>query len=278
MIFNLRNSKGEEMPLFDNPYFITTDVDGMTEADVAVSSSVMSNVDGDIINAQSVNPRSITITLRVRQEINPEIAKRYILSFVKPKREASLYLDYKDRQMTISGVIQNITMPRFSNAVAMQFTLYCSQPFWEDVNPFMTEITNILSMHHWSIVPKEQADIVMGEIMESYRQSIVNEGDIAIGMDMSILALGEVKNPMIYLDGTSEFFGLTLTMAENDILKICTIKGKKSATLNGESVLDKVMQGSTWLQLEVGKNDIVINDDNHAKNVQFTLVSTERYI
>ena len=278
MIFTLRNSRGDEMPLFDNPYFTLMDVDGMTQADVAVSSSVMSDVDGDIINAQSVNPRSITLTLRIKQEINPEIAKRYVMTFVKPKKEATLYLDYKNRQMTITGVIQSLSMPRFTNGVAMQFTLYCSEPFWEDVNALVTMISDVVSLHHWEIVPKEEADIVMGEIMERYSQIVTNDGDVATGMNITILAMGDVKNPMIYIEGTGEFFGVAVTMKSMDELRICTIKGKKSITLNGELILDKVMQGSTWLQLEVGRNEIVINDDYGAVNMQFSLTSKEKYI
>lgn len=266
------------MPLFNNPYFTVTDIDGLTQADVSVSSTVMSDTDGDILTAQSVNPRSITLTLRIKQEINPEIAKRYVMSFVKPKASGSLYLDYKDRRMTITGVVQSLEMPRFSNAVAMQFTLYCSQPFWEDVEALAEMIANIVPMHWWPIEPKEEPDIVMGEIMETYTQSITNNGDVAIGMDITIVALGPVQNPIIYREGSNDFFGVTVTMETLDELRICTIKGRKTVTLNGELILDKVMQGSTWLQLEVGNNEIVINDDNGAVNMQFSLVSRERYV
>lgn len=278
MELNFISSTGAEMPLFNNPYFTVTDIDGLTQADVSVSSVVMSDTDGDIITAQSVNPRSITLTLRVKQEVNPEIAKRYIMSFVKPKKQGSLYLDYKERRMTITGIVQSFEMPRFSNAVAMQFTLYCSQPFWEDAEALIAMISDVVSMHYWPIVPKEEPDIIMGEIMETYTQSITNNGDVAVGMDITIVALGDVQNPMIYREGSNEFFGVTVTMSELDELKICTIKGEKTVTLNGELILDKVMEGSTWLQLEVGNNQLVINDDYGAVNMQFSLVSRERYV
>lgn len=292
MIFSLRNSRGDEMPLFDNPYFVVTDVDGMTQADVAISSSVMSDFDGDIINSKTVNPRTITITLRVKQHLNPEIVKRYVMSFVKPKKECTLYLDYKERQSTITGVVQSLDMPRFTNAVAMQFSIYCSNPLWEDLNAFATMITNVTSLHYWPIIPKETPDIVMGEMMDAYKQEIINNGDVSIGMDIIIVANGDVKNPMIYREESSEFFGINVTMKKLDELLICTIKGEKTIilrtwekdpeteeTINIDTLIfDKIMEGSTWIQLDVGKNNIVINDDYGAKNMQCSITCNERYV
>lgn len=278
MILNFIGANNEEMPLFENPYFTVTNIDGLTQSDVAISSNVMSDVDGDFINAQTVNPRNVTITLRVNQNINPEVFKRYVMAFVKPKQKGSLYMDYRDRAMTLTGVVQSIDMPRFSNAVAMQFTLYCSQPLWEDAEQLLAQISDIVSMHRWPIIPKEEPDIIMGEIMETNTQTITNGGDVAVGMIMTIVALGDVSNPIIMRENSSEFFKVDVTMKEKDELIISTVKGSKSVVLNGENIIDKVAKDSTWLQLDVGKNYLVIDDDNGGNAMQFTLVARERYV
>lgn len=278
MYINFRNSAGEEMPLFDNDYFVVTDIDGLTMADVAVSSNTMSDMDGDIINAQSVQPRNVTVTLRVKQEVNPEDCKRYITGFVKPKQKGVLVMNYRERTMLLTGVIQSIDMPRFSNAVAMQFTLYCSQPLWEDAEALVAMISDVVSFHYWPIVPKEEPDIIMGEIMDTNMQTIINGGDVAIGVKMTIVALGEVVNPIIYRDASSEFFGVDITMQERDELIINTVKGEKDITLNGVSIIDKIKEGSTWLQLEVGRNSLIVDDEHGAENIQFSLMTRERYV
>lgn len=278
MILNFRDAKGGEMPLFNNPYFTVTDIDGMTQADVGISSTVISDMDGDIVNSATVNPRTVTITLRIKQGVNPEICKRYVTQFVKMKQKGSLYMEYKERTAVLTGIIDSFDMPRFTNAVAIQFSLYCSQPLWEDAQVLVAMISEVVSMHHWEIVPKDDADIVMGEIMDTKMQTIVNNGDVPVGMRMTIVALGNVSNPMIYREESSEFFGVSVTMSDLDELIISTIKGEKTVTLNGENVIDKVMEGSTWLQLEVGENEFVISDDYDAEYMQFSLTARELYV
>lgn len=287
MILNIRNKNGEEIPLFDNPYFTITDVDGMTQSDVAISSNSIADMDGDVINSQSITPRTVTITLRVNAGINPEECKRYITAIVKPKQINTLYMDYKERHATLTGVVQSISMPRFSNAVAMQFSLYCSQPLWEAVELLEAIISDITSLHYWAITPKETPDIVMGEILDANMQEIINSGDVAVGMIITIVALGAVKNPIIHREETGEFLSVGIEMKANDELIISTIKGEKSityTTTNEEgiretsNIIDKIVEGSKWLQLEVGANKFIVNDDNGAVNMQFSFTARERYI
>lgn len=279
MYLTFLTAKGEEMPLVDNDYFTLTDFDAMTQSDVSISSNSMADMDGDIINSQQITPRTVTLTLRINSGVNPEEAKRYITNFVKPKQTGILRLNYRDRDTTLTGVVQSITMPRFENGVAMQFSLYCSQPLWEDVQALYAYITDVISLHHWAITPKEVPDIVMGEILDARTNSITNTGDVAVGITMTIVARGgTVVNPRIMRGNSYDFFEVDITMNEGEELVICTIKGSKSVTLNGENVIDKVVRGSTWLQLEVGRNDIIITDEYEGVNMQFSLVARERYV
>ena len=279
MYLAFRTITGEEMPLVDNPYFTVTNIDGFTRADVGISSVAMSDMDGDIINSQTVTPRTVTITLRINGGVNPEEAKRYVTMFVKPKQTGILALNYKDRDTTLTGVVQTLDMPRFTNGVAMQFSLYCSQPLWEDVNALYAYITDIISMHHWPITPKVVPDIVMGEILEQKGQYVTNNGDVPVGMEISIIANGgAISNPKIMRENSYDFFSVDITMAERDELIISTVRGKKSVTLNGQNVIDKVTRGSTWLQLEVGINRLIITDDYEGVNMQFSLKARELYV
>lgn len=278
MYINFMNAAGEEMPIFGNDYFTVTDIDGLTKADVGVSSNTMPDMDGDIINSMTVTPRNVTVTLRVKDGVNPEDCKRYITGFVKPKQKGTLVMNYRNRTMLLHGVIQAMDMPRFSNAVAMQFTLYCSQPLWEDAESLLAMISDVVPLHWWPIVPKDEADIVMGEIMDANMQTIINGGDVPVGVKMTLVSLGDVANPRIYRDGSTDFFGVDITMAKRDELIITTVKGEKNVTLNGVSIMDKITLGSTWLQLEVGRNVIAIDDDYGAENIQFSLVAKELYV
>lgn len=278
MYMAFRNADGDEMPIFDNEYFQIVDIDGITLADVSVSSASIADGDGDVINAQSINPRSVTFTIQVRQGVNPEACKRYVSNFVKPKQPGSLFLSYRDRDMVLSGIIQSVSMPRFSNAVAMQFVLYCSQPLWENELAITSVISGMIDLHRWEIVPKFNADIVMGELMEANTSDVINDGDVAIGMKIQIVALGTVVNPRIMREETEEYFRVNVTMGEKDELTICTVRGEKTVDLNGENIIELVDRDSIWLQLEPGRNRLVIDDDNGGVYMQVTLTARERYV
>lgn len=271
-------AEGVKIPLVGSDYFTITDIDGMTQGDVSISATTMSDTDGDYINSQAVNPRDVTFTLRFKDTVPVEDTKRYILHYFKLKREAVIELDYKNRVSRLTGTVQSIEIPRFGLGVTAQISLHCSNPFWEDVQAIQEAINDITNLHHWAIHPTSEEPIVMGEIMDAYRRTIINDGDVSVGIRMVVIVDRDVSNPKIMRDETSEFFEVAVDMHEKDELVISTIKGKKYVTLNGVSVINKVVAGSTWLQLEVGANVFVTTNNLGGKGMTFNVFANERYL
>ena len=282
MKLQLVTGNNEKVPLMGNPWFDITDFDGFTQGDVSMSVSNLANADGDVLTAQYVNARDVTLTLHFKDMIRPEQAKRYLLQYFKLKKEVTIELDYQDRTSRLTGTVQSIEIPRFALGIRAQISIHCSNPFWQDINEIAMAISNVIAMHHWPINPTAEEPIFMGFITDAYQTTIVNNGDVEVGMVITITAdVGDeetVSNPRIMIDRTALFFEVAVDMKKNDELVINTNRGQKSVRLNGENVINKIVTGSTWLQLEVGSNTIVCTNSLGGTGMVYNVSANERYL
>lgn len=284
------NKNGEALPLVKNSYFDLINVDGMTAANTAISSIVIGGVDGDTINNIQAQPRGIVFDLRIKDYINVEDAKRYILSFVKLKQRCALVWTQNARTLQIDAVVEEIVMPRWKQGVTMQISLHCPRAFWEDIADVISQISAAKNLHYFTTIEGDmlyfpEAGIPLGEYDTSRTRTFVNTGDVSVGMTIEIIAYSTVTNPIIY-DQNGNFFGVgygdgdkQVVMNAGDKIVITTQAGQKNVMLNGSSVIDKIKPRSTWLQLEAGENEFSINsDDADIDNMTFTLIYKQRYI
>lgn len=270
------------MPLLGNEYFTLTDVDGFTRVTSEISSVTVPFVDGDQVTNIQAQPRTVVLYLRLKQAVGIETAKRYILQYVKPKLEGTIQLQQGGRNIQLVGKVEAIELPRFQQGCVMAITLHCSQPYWEDINFVVQEISNIINLHYFPIdqgglaFPTE--GVPFGAYDDDLTQQFDNLGDVETGMIITIIALGEVTNPKIYNTLTGEYIGVTTTMQGNDEITISTIKGQKTITKNGVNIIDKIMSGSTFLQLAVGTNEFTIESESGIDDLYFTLTYKQLYV
>lgn len=277
------SARGNLMPLVNNPYFNLSGCDGLTSTNIALATSTVPSMDGDTVNNLQAQPRSIVLYLEARQGKSVEEVKRYVTSFVKPKLPGALRWKQNEREIEITGIVQAVEMPRFSQKCVMQITLYCSAPYWADIDYLNTELSNIVDMHYF---PQDMGGLhfteegaPFGVYERNYIKSFTNEGDVASGMLITITALSVVTNPVLYSIATGQFIGIIDTLAAGDEVVISTYKGNKTITKNGENIIDKIKPGSTFLQLEVGSNEFMIDSgDDDISNMYFTLTYKRLYV
>lgn len=284
------SARGERLPLVGNELFDLTNIDGQTSAEASISSSTTGGTDGETVNSVQANPRTIISDLRIKSGVDVESAKRHILKIIKLKQRGSLEWKQNERTVTISGIVESIDMPRWTNSVVMQFSLHCDQPFWEDVENVIQEISEAIDLHYFTDSPTDmlyfpEEGIPLGEYNTLRTRDYYNDGDVAVGMEISIVAFETVTNPIIY-DGEGNFLGVghgsgarQLVMHEGDNLVITTHKGNKRVTLNGANVIAKIKPRSTWLQMAAGYNLFTIDsDDDSISNMSFSLIYKQRYV
>ena len=300
-----RSARGEELPLSENPLFYLTNVDGLTSASGAVASSSVGAGDGDSVNSVRVDPRGIVLDLRIKSGANVEQAKREILRVIKIKQRGTLIWTQEERTLTISGIVETIEMPRFTNAVTLQISMHCDVPYWEDAENIISNISGEDGLHYFTenasdmlFFPAE--GIPFSEYDTIRTKPVFNDGDVSVGAEIHIIALDKVTNPIIR-DANGNFFGFgfekkyvstdpagnqisstsrqEVVLSSGDELIITTHRGNKTATLNGTNIIDKVKPGSTWLQVEAGENQFSIDAvEESVTNMSFFLMFKRRFI
>lgn len=289
MELNYKNANGSVLTLIDNPYFFLVNVDGQTTATSDISSVVIGGIDGDTANNVQAQPRSITLDFKIKSGVDVELAKREILKVIKLKKKGELIWTQNEKTVSIFGIVESVDMPRWENGVMMQITMHCEQPFWEDIDYIIQEISEAISLHYFTENPLDmlyfpEEGIPFGEYDLVRTKTFYNDGDVAVGVEIEIVAYGTVTNPIIYAtDG--KFFGVgygtgnkQVVMHQGDYIIVSTHKGAKSVKLNGVSVIGKVKPNSTWLQLEAGENSFSINSDEEFASVIFNMIYKQRYI
>lgn len=283
LTLNFISARGGVLPLAKNENFWLQGADGMTLASTSISSNTVPTMDGDTVNNVQANYRAIVLYLEIKPGNNVEDVKRYIMSYVKPKLRGTLKWTQNGRELQISGIVESIEMPRFSDKCIMQITLHCAQPYWEDIEALVAEISLYVDMHYF---PAEQGGLAFpadgipfGVYDQERTKTFTNHGDVSVGMTISIRALSTVTNPVLYDLVTGKYIGVNTTMDAGDDIIITTEKGNKNITKNGEIIVDKIKPGSTWLQIEPGDNEFQINsDDADTSNMYFSITFKRRYV
>ena len=286
--FDFISQRGDVLSLSANPDFILTHIDGQTTASASVSSDVIGGVDGDTVSNMQADFRPLIFDLRIKEGVDVEDAKRRILRVIKLKQNGTVVWEQNGRTVEISGKVERIDMPRWAKGIVMQVEMHCEQPFWEDINAVVESISEAIDLHYFTDIPTDmlyftEEGIVIGEYDTTRSKYFFNAGDVSVGLEIDIIALATVTNPIIY-DADGNFFGVghaenQVVMQSGDKIVITTHRGKKGVTLNGVSIFNKIKPNSTWLQLATGDNQFAINSDDDAlDNMAFSLIYKQRYI
>lgn len=275
-------ANGNTIDLFNNSFVQIIAADGLTGVSSKIAASTTPSMDGDKVNNIQTAPRGIVLDLYVKKPVSVEAAKRYILRTIKPKQRGRLQMIQDDRKIEISGIVETIDMPRFSESVTMQVVLYCSQPYWTDIENMVVQLARVLDMHYFPLdvggLAFPVAGIPFGEYDLNMTRTYTNDGDADCGMIISIVALGDVLNPTIYKSDGS-YIGVNDAMEVGDEIIINTVRGEKSITKNGTNILSKIKAGSTFLQMDTGDNEFTIDSDGQTEgNVYFLLSFKRRFV
>lgn len=292
MDFVFENSRGEVLKLWKNDLFYLINNANQTHANAAISALTIGDIDGDVPTNVRTQPRTITLTLRINPAVDVEYAKREILKVVKLKQSGILRWTQDNRTLEIKGIVESVDMPRWNNAVAMQITLHCSVPYWEDFEETIQEIDDSIGLHYFTAEDDYSSDMLFfpeegipfSEYNASRSRTFYNAGDVAVGMNIEIVAFDTVTNPIIY-DTNGNFFGVgyglkPIVLSSGDVVQICTIRGQLSVKKNGSTnLMNYVKPRSTWLQLQTGENLFRIDsDDDATDNKTFFLTYKQQYI
>lgn len=288
----LTNKRNQTLDLLGNrDKFILSAVEGLHGVETEIGESETPYTDGAIIEEENVKalPRGIEMTFTLRGNIKASID--FFTSIVKSKQFVTLREIEDGRDIAVKGIATIPPYSRMMQTCKIVLTIYCGQPYWEDVNYLVEVLSNTLDLLNF---PYEGQYFTsegrpFGEIDTSLTKTFTNTSDTAVGMRINLVALGTVVNPRIICGSGTQvgwYMQLNLTLQADDLVEISTEKTNKYITINGldtyngEPILNYLeWQGNDWLQLETGENtfSVTTQDEETNGNVYFSLIYKGRY-
>lgn len=285
------NSKEASMNAIHNPYMTLTAVDQLHGVDNEFSTSTSPYFDGDYVNHTRTSPRTITLTYSLKTPIEDSL--NYFNSIVKSKQKATLIETKEDgTQIKIEGIVTVPPYSRWSDTCAIQIQMYCSKPYWRDLQAIIEDISNVINLHYFPYESEEkliandgglafpESGIAFGVYDLDATKGFTNNGTKPVGMIIEIVALSQVTNPRISKVNSddNEFIGVNMTLQTGDWIRINTNKGEKSVTnADGEIYNEVIYSGDDWLQLDTGYNELSITSEEGTGNMYFTIYFNQEW-
>lgn len=286
----LTNKNNQELDLLNNrDKFILSAAEGLHGIETSIAESETPYTDGATVESVKALPRGIELTFTLRGNIQKSI--EYFTGIVKSKQFVTLREINGDRDITVKGIATIPPYSRMMQTCKIILTVYCPQPYWEDVSYIVGTISEYIDL--LSFPEQGQYFTVTGRpfgaIDITLTKTFNNKSDTAVGMLISVVAIGEVVNPRISCSTGEQngwYMQLNLTLKADDELRINTVKTEKYITINGletynnEPILNYLeWQGNDWLQLETGANTFSVSTEDGTTNsyVSFNLIYKGRY-
>jgi hypothetical protein len=290
MKLSIINKNNEILDLLNNTNkFILFKAEALHGIETDISESESPYMDGSNIDIVKALPRGIELTFKLVGEVKDSI--NFFTKYIKSKQFVTLREIEDDKDIIIKGVA---TIPPYSRMLQdceLTLTIYCGQPYWEDINYVVEIISEKIDLLFFPINGQYFTSIgrPFGVIDTSLEKTFINKGDVSVGMLLNLVALGTVTNPRISCSSGEQngwYMQLNLTLQSNDEVKINTVKGNKYITINGSDsyngkpILSYLeFKGLDWLQLETGANTFNVSTSGGAtnSNVYFNINYKARY-
>ena len=243
--------------------FRCLDINGIASVDVTFQPLTNPYVAGSVLVNEHDDLRIISIDLDCGHEY-----RDYVTNFFAAGNPGRLtmkwgnnerYIDYKIADMDID---QNCVCRRLK----VLLTLHCPDPYWNDMDDFGENLADTNRLLATPFVWLTDENYVVSYSKYSTQVALSNNGNVPIGVKLRIYATGTVLNPRINIG--DEFIKVRAELNRNDILEISTVRRQKYVRLNGENILHRVDEESSFIELPVGTHTITWGADDGVQHMQ----------
>lgn len=286
----LINKNNQVLDLLNNrDKFILSAAEGLHGIETEIAENETPYTDGSTVESVKALPRGIELTFILRGNIGESIS--YFTSIVKSKQYVTLREIEGNRDITIKGIATIPPYSRMMQSCKITLTVYCPQPYWENVKNFVVALGEITDLLYFPVEGQffTEHGRPFGVIDTSLTKTFTNNSDTSVGMILAVTAIAEVVNPRISCSSGEQngwYMQVNITLQSSDYLEISTVKGNKyitvngNETYNGEPILSYLeWRGKDWLQLENGDNTFSVSTKDGATNsdLHFDLIYKGRY-
>lgn len=267
----IENAKGNEIVLTQNESnYQVINVEGLTPPTAQLYTNAVANMDGAKFKSSKLDMRNLVLTIKINGDVEANRINLYKCFGIG--KWCKLFYKNDSRDVYIEGYIETIECPLFTVNQQMQINVVAPNPYFNSVEIIYCDISLVLAAFTFPFAI-EEAGIVIAELVPNKVTPVINDGEFTTGANIVMRALADnVSTPTIFNSDTGEYMTIDTILNKGDVLRINTNKGSKSIVkiVNGveTNIINYLVYGSTWLQLETGVNNFTYDAGAYAERLE----------
>lgn len=271
-------SNKKELEMNDKTDIKVIDIQGI-EASSYTINTTQSEQDGSTVTSVKIEAREITITGDIEKNESELVNREKLIRFFNPKQEGEIIITRNNISRKIQYRVSSLDFVTNKMYECIDFTLVLEsteEPYFSDAKNSGNYLTAISPQFTFplSISPTKN----MGYRTFKPVMPLVNDGDKETGIEIIVTAKrGKMDNIKLILNN-NEYIKVNVTLNQWDELRINTNPRKKSVTLNGTNIINKIDRNSTFFNLKIGKNILKYECENGNTNIDIDVQFYRKYL
>ena len=231
-------------------------IEGLNPPHGTVNTTVIVGMDGALYNSAKLETREIVITLKINGDAEQNRLALY--SYFRTKEWCRFFYTNESRNVYIDGYVTNVECSLFEQEEIAQITILCPAPYFSDLTEIVDDISSTVALFTFPFSINEDEPIPISELIENREANVINSSETEVGITIEVTFFSAANSVEIRNATTGEDITVNYSFQNLDVLKIVTVKGKKSLRLmrdgNEINLFPALKKGSVLFQLQVGSN------------------------
>lgn len=278
--------------------FLISRIDGLGPPKAEIGMIDLATNDGSRYNSAKVTPRNITMDIIFHDNeagLSIEELRQKSYKYFPIKKEIKFLIETDKRVCETYGYVESNEPVIFGERAGTSISIICPDPYFYSSGGDGTTVSIFYAIEpnlefEFSNESLSSDLIEFGIITQESEQTIVYEGDVGVGILITVHALGPVENISIVNTQTYESMRIdtdrlaTLTgngMGNGDTIMISTVLGRKYATLlrSGTyyNIINCIDRDVDWFQLSKGDNIFAYMAEEGYSNLEFSIKNQTLY-
>lgn len=272
----VKNELGFELQLTQNEnMFKVTNISGLEPPKMAIYSSNVYTIAGEVFNYAKDEKRNIVIEMFLVNDVSYDI-NQLVTAF---KSTQKITLEFDDR-FTIDGYVETLTYEEFSDKVACQISIMCLYPYFLSANVQSDSFLGLESLFEFPFSLSVEGQ-PFGNLRENPNTEIdvINTGmktgcriEIYFNDNATNIELKNLTNNSELIINRDFWLGETLLVDFTGVNKIVMV--------NGKNIISNVLPTNNFLYLSSGTNRITykVEQGLNYNNINITYNTTLTYL
>ena len=275
----------------DSAGFYIQRIEGLGPVGATVNVVERAVMDGASYNSARVGSRNIVMYLGFSLSGNIEVIRHRSYKYFPVKKRITIQIETDTRICETYGYVESNDVGVFGKGISTQISIICPDSYFYEAGSNAKNVVKFEGVDPLFEFPFSNESlgenlIEFGEIQQMVEYPIFYSGDVDVGVEIYIHAIGSASKISIYNETTKERMVILTerlkTILETDFeiingddIVITTSRGEKSITLirDGEryNIINCLERYPDWFQLTYGDNIFMYEAEAGGHNLQFRI-------